>query len=113
MKLSRAHILILTVFVCHMTGQRRESSVGILSAADSSATYPSVTTVHLTSKSQPPGVNVSGLCASWSMERDKQVLTDISFQVDQVTYECVCVYGFVYIYRILQNLCNKYELPKS
>ena len=84
----------------HMTGHKRESKVEIL-GAESSVFYPTVTTVHLSSQSRPPGVNVSGLCASWSMERDKQVLTDISFQVDQVIIiiisicdikpQCVCV----------------------
>ncbi len=82
-----------------MTGQRRDSKVKILSG-ESSVAYSPHTTVHLLGgESRKMCVDVSGLSASWSMERGKQVLTDISFQVDQVTsgsntaYEVhVCTY---------------------
>ncbi|XP_064381882.1 ATP-binding cassette sub-family C member 4-like isoform X1 [Halichondria panicea] len=67
-----------------MNSQRRDSRVKILSG-ESSVAYSPHTTVHLLGgESRKVCVDVSGLSASWSMERDKQVLTDISFQVDQV-----------------------------
>ncbi len=53
---------------------------------ESSVAYTPRTTVHLSGgESRKVCVDVCGLSASWSMERDKQVLTDISFKVDQVT----------------------------
>ncbi len=75
----------------HMTGQRRESRVKVLSG-ESSPAYTPHTTVNLSGgESRKVCVDVSGLSASWSMERDKQVLTDISFGVDQVSNKWVDV----------------------
>ena len=65
------------------TGYRRDSRVKIISA-ENSVTYTPQTTVHLSNTNKKVGVDVSGLCASWSFERDKQVLTDITFQLDEV-----------------------------
>ena len=69
------------------SGYRRDSRVKILSDENSVA-YSPQTTVQLSNLSRKVCVDVSGLCASWSFERDKQVLTDITFQVDKVKDKC-------------------------
>ena len=44
--------------------------------------------------SESTGVNVDGLAASWTMEPDKLVLSDISFSVNKVSHVpvIVCTY---------------------
>ena len=36
------------------------------------------------------GVSVDGLAASWTMEPDKLVLSDISFSINKVSYRSSC-----------------------
>ena len=42
--------------------------------------------------SEGTGVSVDGLAASWTMEPDKLVLSDISFSVNKVSHIIVCTY---------------------
>ena len=42
--------------------------------------------------SESAGVSVDGLAASWTMEPDKLVLSDISFSVNKVSHVIVCTY---------------------
>ncbi len=75
--------------------------------------YTSHTTVHLSGgESRKVCVDVSGLSASWSMERDKQVLTDISFKVDQVTtIEWMCIIqGCLITYVIIMRYTYAYTV---
>ena len=49
--------------------------------------------VHEDDSIQPSGVSVDGLTASWSMDPDKLVLTDISFTINKVglhSYKTTC-----------------------
>ena len=45
-----------------------------------------------TSSEMSTGVSVDGLAASWTMEPDKLVLSDISFSVNMVSYLSSCVH---------------------
>ena len=56
-----------------------------------SAVLPNSVPEH-TSSEMSTGVSVDGLAASWTMEPDKLVLSDISFSVNKVSYQSSCVH---------------------
>ena len=55
-----------------------------------SAVLPNSVPEHTSSEST--GVSVDGLAASWTMEPDKLVLSDISFSVHKVSHLSSCVH---------------------